>query len=291
VPQRPGTQPWGAVAALSADDGRRVKVLYLDGDVVAVHKPPGMLVHRGEGRRAAGPFALQIARDQLGRRLYPVHRLDRATSGVLLFALSAEAARFLGAAFGAGSVDKRYIAVVRGFTDEQGAIDYALREVADGAAPPVSAAADDRPAQPALTLYRRLATAELPVQVGRYPTARYSLLDLRPRTGRMHQIRRHLKHIAHPIIGDTTHGDGRHNRLFRERLGCARLLLAATGLTFPHPRAGRPVTVSASLDFQFRSVLRELGWEEAVAQSADRRPPDASWQEPSGRGRLLPGGP
>ncbi|MBD3620159.1 MAG: tRNA pseudouridine(65) synthase TruC [Chromatiales bacterium] len=234
-------------------------ILFQDDWLVAVHKPAGLLVHRSLIDRRETRFALQLVRDRIGRRVYPVHRLDKPTSGALLFALDPETARRLTAAFTAGAVQKTYLAVVRGHTPEAGVIDYALREEQDRM---TDALADpDKAAQPAVTPWRRLATVELPHAVGRYPTARYSLLRLTPETGRKHQIRRHMKHIFHPVVGDTTHGDGRHNRFFREQLDSHRLLLAATGLALAHPHTGAPLAIEAPLAADFRQVLDRLGWE------------------------------
>lgn len=236
-----------------------LEVLYLDPYLVAVHKPAGLLVHRSLIDKRETRFLLQQLRDQLGQRVYPVHRLDKPTSGALLLALDPETARLLTAQFTAGEVHKTYRAIVRGYTEASGVIDYALREERD---PLTDARADpDKPAQPAVTDYERLAQVELPDAVGRYPTARYSLLRLAPRTGRKHQLRRHLKHIFHPIIGDTTHGDGIHNRFFRERFGSHRLLLEATALRLVHPRSGIPLSISASPAPEMQRILAALGWD------------------------------
>lgn len=234
-------------------------ILFQDDWLVAVHKPAGLLVHRSLIDRRETRFALQLVRDRIGRRVYPVHRLDKPTSGALLFALDPQTARRLTARFTQGAVQKTYLAVVRGHTAEAGVVDYALREELDRM---TDALADpDKAAQPAVTAWQRLATVELPHAVGRYPTARYSLLRLEPATGRKHQIRRHMKHIFHPVVGDTTHGDGRHNRFFREQFDAHRLLLAATGLTLAHPHTGAPLAIEAPLEADFRQVLDRLGWE------------------------------
>lgn len=236
-----------------------ITVLYRDEAIVAVHKPAGLLVHRREGPPYDGSFALQMVRDQIRQRVYPVHRLDRPTSGVLVFALSPHAARALVDAFATGQVVKRYLAVVRGFTEPQGVVDYPLHEHPGG--PGQRSEHVRKAAQPAITAYRRLATAELPFATKRYPTSRYSLVEAYPRTGRTHQIRRHMKHICHPVIGDTTHGDGSHNRLFRERLDCRRLLLTAGQISMPHPGTGRLLTITAPLDEGFRALIRALNWD------------------------------
>jgi tRNA pseudouridine65 synthase len=232
-------------------------VLYRDERLIAVHKPWGLLVHRSNIDRHETRFALQIVRDQTGRYVLAVHRLDKGTSGVLLFAFDAEAAAILGKAFEAGEIDKRYLAVVRGWTEESGVIDHPLSAVADDYA----GRAADAAAQAATTRYRTLARAELPHRVDRYPTSRYALIELDPLTGRQHQIRRHLKHIFHPIIGDATYGTGRHNRLFASLFGVQRLLLCCTRMAFLHPSTRERVFVEAEPSEDFTTVLRELGWE------------------------------
>jgi len=238
-------------------------VLYRDEHLVAIHKPSGLLVHRTDLDRHETRFAVQMLREQLGMRVWPAHRLDRGTSGILLFALDAKTASALGRQFEAEKVDKTYLAVVRGHPPETGRIDHPLARRPDDR----ETAADISGApQPALTRYRRLATAELVVAVDRYPTSRYALLELQPETGRRHQLRRHLKHIAHPIIGDATYGKGRHNRMFAERFGCRRLLLACTGLSIRHPASGKTLTLNAAPDENFCALLAALGWAEVVAK-------------------------
>ncbi|NBC15033.1 MAG: pseudouridylate synthase [Gammaproteobacteria bacterium] len=235
----------------------RLTLLYCDDDLVAVDKPPGLLVHRSR-IADADAFALQALRDQLGRRVHTVHRLDRPTSGVLVLGLTAEAARRLSAQFQAQRVVKRYLAVVRGWPPAEGAIDRSLDD-------PEASAAGQRAPRAALTRYRRLATVELPVAVTRYPTSRYALMQVQPCSGRRHQIRRHFLHIRHPIIGDTSHGEGRHNRFFRERYGLHRLLLHAWQLSFTHPMSGLPLDLEAPLDTQWDRLLAELDWTGALA--------------------------
>jgi tRNA pseudouridine65 synthase len=243
-----------------------MQILFRDDYLVAVNKPAGLLVHRSAIARGETRFALQLLRDQIGRRVYPVHRLDRPTSGVLLFALDSDTARSLTGQFCRATIDKRYLAVVRGHTEPAGVIDYPLREQQDSM---TDALADpDKPAQSAVTRYQRLATVELPYAVGPYASARYSLLEVRPQSGRKHQIRRHMKHIFHPLVGDTTHGDGRHNRLFRERFACRRLLLAATRLALTHPRTGQALCIDAPLQGDFRAVIERLAWGAAAGVPA-----------------------
>jgi len=231
-------------------------VVYRDDRLVAIDKPAGLLVHRSDLDRHETRFALQLLRDQIGRSVWPVHRLDKGTSGLLLFALDPDAAAALGGQFERGEVAKRYLAVVRGHPAEAGEIDHPLGRMADE----YGYRGDNDVPQTAVTRYRRLATVELPWRVDRYPSSRYALVELIPLTGRRHQLRRHMKHIAHPIVGDATHGKGRHNRLFQERFGCHRLLLAAVELSFRHPEDGRPMLLSAPPGPDFADCIRQLGW-------------------------------
>jgi tRNA pseudouridine65 synthase len=230
------------------------ELLLRDEWLCAVNKPTGIMVHRssiGTDRE----FVMQNLRDQIGQRVWPVHRLDRATSGVLLFALDPETARELGQAFMDRRVDKRYLAVVRGWTEERGTVDHPL--------------ARHKHAEPreARTRYERLATCELPIPVGGFETARYSLLEAMPETGRRHQIRRHLKHMSHHLIGDTTYGDGRHNRFFRQHLACHRMLLHASRLELEHPRAGGRLRLEAPLAGEFARVAEDVfGWPQPTAR-------------------------
>lgn len=223
-------------------------ILYRDDYLVAVDKPTALLVHRSPASRDQD-FAVQRLREQLGRRVFPAHRLDRATSGVLLFSLDPDTDRAASMAFQEGRVEKRYLAVVRGWTDETGTIEHALKSE------------DKSRTREASTHYRRLATTEIDEPVGPHPTARYSLVTFRPETGRKHQLRRHSNHIAHPIVGDTTHGDGRHNRFFRAYFGIRRLLLHAWSLELDHPVTGQPLRVLAPIPREFGRLMEKIGWE------------------------------
>jgi tRNA pseudouridine65 synthase len=198
---------------------------------------------------------LQLVRDALGRPVWPVHRLDRGTSGVLLFALSAEIASALGRAFEGDGVDKRYLALVRGWPDSAGTIDHPLARLDDDSARDAA-----RAAQPAVTHYERLARLELAVADDRHPTTRHALIALRPETGRRHQLRRHLKHAAHPIIGDATYGKGRHNRALAALAGITRLWLHAHTLAFDHPVTRERLTVEAPLGADWQRLFALPGW-------------------------------
>ncbi|MFZ5841563.1 MAG: pseudouridine synthase [Pseudomonadota bacterium] len=232
-------------------------VLYCDEHLVAVHKPAGLLVHRTGIDRNETRFAVQMLRDQLGQHVYPVHRLDKGTSGVLLFARHPEMARQLVQQFAEQKIDKCYWAVVRGHPPEQGRIDHPLDRIQDDYDKQTRA---DAPAQPAVTDYRRLACVELPVAVDRYPVSRYALLALSPLTGRRHQLRRHLKHIAHPIIGDVRYGKGSHNRYFREHLAAPRMLLACVRMRLAHPVTGATLVLEQPVDGCFQALLQRWQW-------------------------------
>lgn len=208
-------------------------------------------------------FAVQILRDQIGQHVHPVHRLDKGTSGVLLFALDRETAALVSGAFERQEVQKRYLAIVRGHPGEEGVIDHPLTRRFDDAER--RSTTPDTPPQDAVTRFRRLATTELPYQVDRYPTSRYALVELAPETGRRHQIRRHLKHISHPIIGDATFGKGRHNRLFTELFGVSRLLLACTSMRLTHPHTTEELALAVPPAEDFMRVVATLGWTDAVA--------------------------
>ena len=227
-------------------------VLYRDDHLLAVHKPAGLLVHRSPIDRHETEFALQYARAlNDGRHVYPVHRLDRPTSGILVFARDSDTARTLGMAMMAGEVAKTYLAMVRGWPPEQGEIDYPLREEPEDR----RLKGVEQPVRDALSFYHAPATTEIPVEIEKYSTSRYAVVELSPKTGRKHQLRRHMKHINHPIIGDANHGRGRHNRYFAERFGQGRLMLAATKMAFRHPVTGEPLTVSAAPEESFLEVL------------------------------------
>ena len=236
-----------------------LRLLYQDEYLVAIDKPSGLLVHRSWLDRHETQFAMQMTRDLIGQHVYPVHRLDRPTSGVLLFALDPHTARTLSEDFAQHRVQKEYLALVRGWTPEQLFIDYPLKEELDKIADKFATV--DKPAQEAQTQLQRLQTVELPYTVSaKHPTSRYSLVRLMPHTGRKHQLRRHMAHIFHPIVGDTKHGDGRHNRFFREQYDCQRLMLCNLSLTIQHPQLQNPLRIQTELDGQWQSLFTQFGW-------------------------------
>lgn len=226
--------------------------IYRDPWLLVVHKPAGLLVHRSPIDPHETEFALQYARAMNGGDyVYPLHRLDRPTSGLLVFARDPGTAGKLGKTLMEGGVRKRYVAMVRGWIPEQGVVDHPLREEPEDR----RCKDEEAPVRDALTRYRRLATTEIPVAIEGYASSRYSLVALAPETGRRHQLRRHLKHISHPIIGDANHGRGRHNRYFAERFGQGRLMLAATNLSFIHPVTGEWLHLAAQPEASFMQVL------------------------------------
>ncbi|PTQ99554.1 tRNA pseudouridine synthase C [Mucilaginibacter yixingensis] len=223
-------------------------ILYQDDHLVAINKPHGLLVHRSPIAADASEFALQLLRDQLGHWVSPVHRLDRKTGGVLLFAINKEAEVAMQKQFMNGEIEKRYLAIVRGHTPDAGEIDYPLRR-------------DDGVVQDAFTAYTTLRRAELPIPLGKHETSRYSLVEARPTTGRMHQLRKHFAHINHPIIGDRPHGCNKQNRMFKERWQMDTMLLHASFLRFKHPVSGEDVLIEAPLREEFLGVMKLMGWD------------------------------
>ena len=237
-------------------------ILFQDDDVVVVNKTSGLLVHRSAIDKRANEFALQMVRDQLGRKVFPVHRLDRPTSGALVFTFSAASARQLSMEFSEGRVIKTYVAIVRGTPPAHVKIDYPLKEELDSKTDFL--ARSDKPKQEAVTIISTIANVDLPVSVDKFPTSRYSLIKAVPKTGRKHQIRKHLHHVGHPIIGDVNYGNGKHNRFFRDSFGCGRLLLACTEISFLHPTVNKMTCVRAPLAADFLTVVKKLGWEHWV---------------------------
>lgn len=233
-------------------------ILYQDEHLVAVNKPSGWLVHRSWLDRHEKVVVMQTVRDQIGQHVFTVHRLDRPTSGVLLMALSSEVARQMSQQFEHHQLNKVYHAVVRGHVHDADTIDYPLVEQLDKIADKF--AKQDKEAQPAVSHYRGLSQVEVPIAVGPYDTARYSLVELTPQTGRKHQLRRHMKHIFHPIIGDSAYGDLRHNRAVAEHFDCQGLMLHASHLALQHPVTHQPLLISAPWDSRWQNLMTEFGW-------------------------------
>ena len=223
-----------------------LEILLRDEYLIAINKPHGLLVHRSSIANDASEFALQLLRDQIGQPVYPAHRLDRKTGGILLFSLDKETDKKTQPLFQDKKMDKRYLAVLRGYCPEEGIIDYPLLK-------------ENGTAQDAITHYKRLATAEIDVPQGKFPTSRYSLVEANPETGRMHQLRRHFAHIMYPIIGDRPHGCNKQNKLWKEKFEMDTMLLHASALTFIHPWTEEKIEIKADLNSEFKRVLEILG--------------------------------
>jgi len=262
-----------------------LNILYQDEYLVAVDKPAGLFVHRSFMDKEEIYFALQLVRDQIGKYVYPVHRLDRPTSGVLLFALTKEIAQKMNEAFakksnGANSdinissgaeheieqndeaeLTKIYYALVRGhlpINEQSMLIDHSLKEKLDKLGD--KNVSHDKAPQSAQTYYHVVKQASLPIPLGKFDSVRYSLVRLEPLTGRRHQIRRHLAHLRHPIIGDINYGDNKQNPFFIKHFGFKRLMLIAKSLSFIHPITKKVVTITAEFDDQWQHVFKEFDW-------------------------------
>ncbi|MGJ1444818.1 pseudouridine synthase [Sphingobacterium spiritivorum] len=220
-------------------------ILYQDQEIVAINKPHGLLVHRSPIARDASEFALQLLRDQLQQRVYPAHRLDRKTGGILLFSLTKEMDKSLQQLFQDRKMNKSYLAVVRGYTEDDGQIDYPLKK-------------ENGEEQEALTHYKTLSRSEIDLPTGNFTTSRYSLVEANPETGRMHQLRKHFAHIFHPILGDRPHGCNKQNKLWKERFEMDTMMLHASQLSFKHPTTGNRVHIKAPLQTEFERVLSIL---------------------------------
>ncbi|WP_226647499.1 pseudouridine synthase [Microbulbifer variabilis] len=235
------------------------EIIFEDEHLLTAYKPEGWLVHRSEIDRHETRILLQYLRDLSGSHLYPVHRLDKPTSGIIIFGKSSEVASRLQQQLESEYSLKNYLAVCRGYCPEQETIDYPLPPVADFKHQR-KRAKSELPRQEAITLFRRLATVELPYAVDRYPTSRYSLVEIQLKTGRRHQIRRHFKHIQHPLIGCPKYGKSSHNRFFSQQFDCRRLLLHAVGLEIKHPVSGKLLALRAKPRGEYKKLLDILGW-------------------------------
>lgn len=219
-----------------------LEIIYQDEHLIAINKPHGLLVHQSSIARDATEFALQMLRDQVGKHVSPVHRLDRKTSGILLFAFDKESETAMHQQFMNAETEKKYLAILRGFTPEAMNIDHPL-------------AKENGTMQDAYTSFRTLSHAEINVPFGKHLTSRYSLVEATPKTGRMHQLRRHFSHILHPIIGDRTHGCNKQNKLFLEHWNMTTMLLHASELSFIHPKTSTKIHLTADLHEEFKRVM------------------------------------
>jgi tRNA pseudouridine65 synthase len=233
-------------------------ILFQDQDLVIINKPSGLLVHRTSIDSQATEFAVQILRKQIGQMVYPVHRLDKATSGVLIFALSSSSAKILSEQFANASILKEYFAVVRGYAPEKVLVDHPLKEELDKKSD--SKAQKEKAHQSAVTQVHKLAEFEISEKVDKFPTSRYSLVQCLPKTGRKHQIRRHLRHLGHPVIGDSTYGSGKHNRFFANHFHIRRLLLHCREMTVQHPQTNNKIVVQAELPEDMKNLFQKLNW-------------------------------
>jgi len=225
-----------------------LEIIYQDEHLVAINKPNGLLVHRSPIATNTDIFAVQLLRDQLDQHVHPVHRLDRKTSGVLLFALNKEILKAIHEQFVNHSTEKTYWAILRGYAPSEGTIDYALTN-------------NKGKSQEALTHYKTLQKAEVNVPLGKHSTSRYSIIEAKPVTGRMHQLRKHFAHIFHPIIGDRPHGCNKQNKLFLEKWQMEKMLLHAAFLSITHPVTQERLCLEATLPSEFQRMLSVLGFE------------------------------
>lgn len=235
-----------------------LEILYHDEHLVAINKPSGLLVHKSIIDKHEIYYAMMMTRDQIGKFIYPIHRLDKPTSGVLLFSLSKECATLMSKQFEEHSIIKTYLAIVRGYTELEGIIEHPLDEKLDKIAD--KKARSKKEAQEAITQYKRVATVELDHSIGKYEKTRYSLLKVTPKTGRKHQIRRHMKHISHHLLGDTKYGRGEQNKYIREAFNCQRMLLHAHSLEITHPFTQKRLKIVAGLDKTFTSLFKQFDW-------------------------------
>jgi tRNA pseudouridine65 synthase len=201
---------------------KHLEIIYQDDHLVAINKPNGLLVHRTAIAAQETVFAMQLLRNQLKQHVFPLHRLDRKTSGVLLFALNKEMAKAIQPEIVDHRFYKTYLAIVRGYFPDAITVDYALTN-------------DRNKQQEAITRFKTLKKTEIDLPFGKHPTSRYSLIEAYPQTGRQHQIRKHCKHLKHPIIGDRPYGCNKQNKLFKEKWGMMTTMLHASILTFFHP--------------------------------------------------------
>lgn len=218
-----------------------LEILYRDKYLIAINKPSGLLVHKSFYSGEADTYAIQELRNQIGQKVFPVHRLDRKTSGVLLFTLDKDTLRTMSDQFASREVEKKYIAILRGWTKKEETIDYDLVN-------------ENEVKQNAVTYYHRLQTSEIDLPFLKHQTSRYCLIEAIPETGRFHQLRKHFKHILHPILGCRKHGCNKQNKLWLRTFGVNKMTLHAHQLIFNHPLSKEKITVNATIDDEFKKV-------------------------------------
>ncbi len=222
-----------------------LEILYNDAHLVVVNKPNNLAIHRSKLVRNTNDFAVDLIREQTGRLLNPVHRLDRKTSGILVFSDTPEAANAMRIQFEERSILKTYLAIVRGYLRGSGIVDKRLIN-------------DKGVEQSAETHFQSLATTEIPVSLGKHSTSRYSLVELKPKTGRQHQIRKHLNHLRHPIVGDRPHGCNKQNRLFKQTWNITNMMLHAQQIKFEHPISKEMISLHCAPPPSFMTCLNVL---------------------------------
>ncbi len=222
-----------------------LEIIYKDEYLVAINKPHGLLVHKSGYASNANEFAIQLLRDQIGRKVYPCHRIDRKTGGVLLFALNSETNCMMQTLFARNKIKKEYLAIVRGYSQKRDTINYPITN-------------EKGKTQEAVTVYKTLKQSEVDIPSGKFETSRYSLVEVLPQTGRMHQIRKHFAHIMHPIIGDRPHGCNKQNKIFKEKFNMTTMMLHALELKFIHPKTNQEIIISASPQEEFKRTKKIL---------------------------------
>lgn len=236
-----------------------IRIYFQDDNLVVIEKPAGFQVHTPTEYAQDGKIVRKnnvsiLLRKQLEKNIFTVHRLDRATSGVMMFSLSSEVARLIQKKFHAREVKKTYVCLVRGWTEDAGVIDI-----------PLAKSNDSGEMMEARTEYETLHRFELPHALGKYEKVRYSVVRVHPITGKLHQIRRHFKHISHPLVGDTVHGDGKHNRLWKDLLEKAGgkqsyLFLKAYALEMKHPITAESQQFTTRWNQTWLRMFNLIGW-------------------------------
>lgn len=222
-----------------------LEILYEDDWVIAINKSAGLLVHRSSIATNTDVYALQLLRDQVGYHVFLIHRLDRKTSGILLFAKDKKSVQLFQKALSSDQSTKTYIALVRGYFPDEAKVDYDLTN-------------DKGKTQNAITEFKLISTTEIDVPLGKFDTSRYSLIQAQPKTGRMHQIRKHLNHLRHPIIGDRPHGCNKQNKLFLEKWNLTKMLLHAKEMKIEHPYSEKKLSLAVPLPKYFDQILEKL---------------------------------